>query len=163
MRRHHRRQLPAQAAERYKVGLAQLRKAALIGGNGHVRIGLGPAMPREVLAAGRHAGGIHAADERPGQLRRTQRVALEGAAAHHGTALVIKVKHRSEAQVQAHCQHFGRHQPATLLGQVFSVVVVGQRAHGGQAHKALAQALHTAALLVHRQNQIGAYGADGCA
>ncbi|MNC25826.1 hypothetical protein D3C75_739340 [compost metagenome] len=117
-------------------------------------------MPREVLATGRHARRIHATDERPGQLRGTQRVTLEGAAAHHGAALVVQVEYRGKAEVQANRQHLGRHQPTALLGQVLGVVIVGQRTHGRQAHKALAQALHTAALLVHRQDQVGADGAD---
>ena len=52
------------------------------------------------------------------------------------------------------------HDPATLLGQVFGIGVVGNRAHGGQAHKALAQALHPAAFLVHRQQQVRAHGAN---
>ena len=56
-------------------------------------------------------------------------IALEGAAADHGAALVIQVQHRGETEVQAHGQHFGRHQPAALFGQILGVVIVGIGAH----------------------------------
>ncbi|MNP10206.1 hypothetical protein D3C76_1023470 [compost metagenome] len=125
-----------------------------------MRVSLGPAMPREVLATGSHASRVHTADERPGQLRGTQWITLEGPAADHGAALVIQVQHRGKAEVQANRQHLGCHQPTALFGQVLGVVVVGQRTHGGQAHKTLTQALHAAAFLVYRQNQVGPYGAD---
>ncbi|MNM46663.1 hypothetical protein D3C81_576040 [compost metagenome] len=161
MRRHHCRQLPTQAGKRHQVGLAQLFQAALIGGDGHVRIGFGPAMPREMLATRGHTCRIHASDERAGQSRCTQRVTLEGAAAHHGATLVVQVEHRSEAEVQANRQYLGRHQPAALLSQVFSIVVIGQRTHGRQAHKALAQTLYATTFLIHCQDQLGANGADG--
>ncbi|MNZ73173.1 hypothetical protein D3C78_915780 [compost metagenome] len=73
---------------------------------------------------------------------------------------MIEVQHRSEAQVQAHRQHFGGHQPTALLGQVFSIVVIGNRTHRRQAYKTLAQALDPTTLLVHRQDQLRANGAD---
>ncbi|MNN48351.1 hypothetical protein D3C81_1628230 [compost metagenome] len=41
-----------------------------------------------------------------------------------------------------------------MLGEVFGVRVVGDGTHGRQAHKALTQALHATALLIHRQQQI---------
>ena len=48
----------------------------------------------------------------------------------------------------------------TLLGQVFGVGVIRQRAHGRQTHKALAQALHATAFLVDRQQQVRAHGTN---
>ncbi|MNP41007.1 hypothetical protein D3C76_1346830 [compost metagenome] len=67
MGRHHRRQLPTQTSERHQIGRADLLQAALIGGNRHMGIGLGPAMAGEMLATGGHARGVHTADKGTGQ------------------------------------------------------------------------------------------------
>jgi len=163
MRRHHRCQLPAKAGERHQVRLAQLFEAALVGRNRYMRIRLGPAMPWEMLAASCHARRIHAANECASQLCGTLRVAFEGTAANHRAALVVEVEHRSEAEVQADREHLGGHQPAALLGQVLGIGIVGDGAHRRQAYEALAQALHAAAFLVDRKDQVGTDGANRCA
>lgn len=114
-----------------------------------------------MLAGGGHPGGMHAANESTGKQRGTLRVALEGAATDHGAALVIEIQHRRETQVEAYRLHFGRHQPATVLSQLFGIGVVGDRAHRRQAHEALAQALHAPSFLVDGQQQVGTDGANG--
>ncbi|MCY1355870.1 hypothetical protein D9M69_423070 [compost metagenome] len=157
---HHRGQLLAQPRERLQVAGADLLQAALVGGDRHVGVGLGPAVAREVLAGRRHAGGVHAADEGAGQRRGPLGVTLEGAAADHGAALVVEVENRREAEVEPDRQHLGRHQPAALLGQPLGIGVVGQGAHRRQAHEALAQTLHPSAFLVDGEQQVRAHGTD---
>src|SRR3546814_3071821 len=53
MGRHNCRQLLAQLGERNQIIGADLFKAALIVGNGHMRISFGPAVAGEMLAGGR--------------------------------------------------------------------------------------------------------------
>ncbi|APC20792.1 hypothetical protein BME99_10230 [Pseudomonas protegens] len=156
VRRHHCRQLLAQTSKGQQVLGADFIQTALVIGDRHMGVGLGPAVPGKVLAGSGHAGAVHTADKRTGEQRRLFGVALESPAAHHRAALVIKVQYRGEAQVQPHRQHLGGHDPATLLGQVLGIRIVGQSTHGRQAHKALAQTLHPTALLVHGQQQVRA-------
>ncbi|MNP16992.1 hypothetical protein D3C76_1094090 [compost metagenome] len=160
MRRHHRRQLATEPRERHQIDGANLLQTTLVSRDGDVGISFGPAMTRKMLAACRHACGVHTANKGAGQHGGTLRITFERAAADYGAALVIKVQHWGETQVQTNRQHFRSHQPAALLGQVFGIVVVGNRAHRRQAYKALAQALHPATLLVDRQNQVRADGAN---
>ncbi len=158
--RHDGGQLFAQLGERHQVMGTNLLEAALVIGDRDVGIRLGPAVAREMLAGGRHARAVHAANERTGQQRGTLRIRFERTGPDHGAALVIEIQHRGEAQVQANGQHLGGHDPAALLGQVFGVRVVGNGAHRRQSHETLAQALDPPALLVHRQQQVGTNGAD---
>ncbi|MNZ72480.1 hypothetical protein D3C78_908590 [compost metagenome] len=123
-------------------------------------ISFSPTMTREMFATGRHARRVHATDESPCQGRGALRVTFKGTTANHRTTLVIQVQHRGKAQVQTHRQHFSGHQPTALLGEVLGVIVIGNRPHRWQAHEALTQALHPAALLVHRQDQVRANGVD---
>ncbi|MNM90509.1 hypothetical protein D3C81_1027740 [compost metagenome] len=161
MRRHQCVELASQLLERHQIVGANLLQAAFVLGDRHVGIRLGPAMSGEMLAGRRHARRMHATGERAGQLRSALRVALEGTAADHRAALVIEVEHRREAQVQSDRQHFGRHQPAALLGQALGIGIVSNGAHRRQAHEALAQSLHPTPFLVDCQQQVRALGANG--
>ncbi|MNW04825.1 hypothetical protein D3C71_2009750 [compost metagenome] len=69
---------------------------------------------------------------------------------------MIQIQHRRKAQIQADRQHLGGHQPAAMLGQHLGIGVVGNRTHRWQTHKTLTQTLHTATLLIDRQEQIRA-------
>ncbi|MNE07041.1 hypothetical protein D3C80_996460 [compost metagenome] len=160
--RHDRGQLLAQLGKRHQVIGTDLVEAAFVVGNRDVRIRFSPAVAGEVLAGGSHPGAVHPADECTREQGSALGITFERTGANNGAALVIQVQHRGKAQVQANGQHFGGHDPAALLGQVFGVRVVGNGAHGGQSHESLAQALHAAALLIHRQQQIGANGANRC-
>ncbi len=163
MRRHHRVELAGQLPERLHVTGTNVLQAALVDGNRHVGVGLGPAMSGEVLAGRRHARLLHATDERRSQLRGTLRVTLEGTTADHRAALMIEVEYRREAEIQADGQYLGRHQPAAVLGQLLGVVIVGDGAHRRQAQEALAQALHPSAFLIHGQQQVRAHGTNALA
>lgn len=124
-------------------------------------VGFGPTVTGEMLAGGGHAGTVHATDESPGEQSGALGITLERTGADHGAALVIQIQHRGETQVEADRQHFGGHDPATLLSEVFGIRIVGNGTHRRQAHEALAQALHATTFLVHRQQQIRANRANG--
>jgi hypothetical protein len=66
-----------------------------------MRIGLDPAVTREMLAAGGHAGAVQAVDQRPGQLDDDRRVAWKERSPMTLLRPPVEVEHRRKRQVDA--------------------------------------------------------------
>ncbi|KAF4562043.1 hypothetical protein HBJ16_000365 [Pseudomonas sp. CES] len=163
MCRHHCRQLACQSGKWHQVRLAQFIQAAIIYGNGHMRIGLSPAMPRKMLAACCHARCSHATDERPTQLSNTLRITIEGTRTNDRTAPMIQIEHWSKTQIQPDRQHLGCHQPATMPGQTLGIIALGDLPHGWQPDEPFTQALHPPTFLIDRNDQVRAQSTYGSA
>ena len=131
----------------------QFAQGAFVDRNGDVRIGFGPAVPREVLAAGTHAGAPQPLDQGAGQLHDRERVAMEGTIADDAAAPPVEVEHRRKRKVDAAtAQLDGEHETDVMRGAERCVRIAlpqfAQAAHRRQAGKAFATALHAAALVV---------------
>ena len=123
-----------------------------------MRIGDDRAVAGEMLGGRRHAGGAHALHAGDGEARDGLRVAVIGAVADHLAHAVVEVDAGREAQVDADRAQLGGEQPAALPGQAtagfgIEVVDVADRALRRQHGEPAAEALHAAALVVHRHEQ----------
>ena len=156
MRRHHGVEL--QLAVGLEVG-RQFGQAALVDRDRHVRVGLNPAVAREMLAAAGHAGVAHAFDQRAGQCRHGLRICVEGAIADHAAASPVEVEHRREGKIDAECAQFRRQQVADVAcadsaaARRRLVPPVAEVAHGRQQREAIAAALHAAPFVVDGDQQ----------
>ncbi|KAF4531235.1 hypothetical protein B566_EDAN019293 [Ephemera danica] len=88
----------------------QRLQAAVIHGNLGVAVGLHEPVPREVLAAMRHAGLQQAMADALGQQRGDAGIAVKGAVANDAGTPMVQIKHRREAQIDtAGAQLGGQH------------------------------------------------------
>jgi hypothetical protein len=123
-----------------------------------VRVGRHRAVPRKMLAAGRHASVCHAGHEGPGQRRRGVRVGMKRPRSDDFAHSIVEIEHRREAEIDAERHQLGRHHEAARPRQrqaPLRVGVVGPPVGGGrrQRREAGPQALHPPALLVDRDQQ----------
>ena len=141
-----------------RVVSQDLIQAARVLGHGDVRIGIGKAVAGEVLAAVGHAGQQQTMRHAAGQHGNHARVVVEGPVADDGGTPPVQIQHRREGEVHPGGTQLLAHAAAHLGGltagrQHVRVPALAQGAHGGDGREALAEALHTAALVVHRHQQ----------
>ncbi len=117
-------------------------------------------MTGKVLAGCGHTRRVHATDERVDQHYGGLRIAFECTRSHHGTALVVKIENRCEAEIQARSEYLGRHHPAAGFRQPRRVGAARKFAHRRKPYETLAQPLDAATLLVHRQQQVWPHGSN---
>ena len=77
-----------------------------------VRIGLGPTMPREMLAAGPHPGLSQPFDQRSGELNDNRRIAVKRSRADRAATPPVEVEYRREGQVDTVQAELGREDEA---------------------------------------------------
>ena len=128
-------------------------------------VGLHRPVAGEVLAHRAHARLAEAGDEGAGQLGGHLRIAVEGAVADHRTHTVIEVEHRRVAEVDAMGAQLGGQHEAGAAGRLPSRRRIGapglaEAAHRRQPGKAVTEALHAAAFMVHRDHQARAHRPD---
>ena len=162
MRRHH----AGEAGGQPVVGLGVVGQdgleRAFVHRVGMVRVGLRVAVCGKVLAAVGHAGAQQAVHQALGQQGHHPWVAVEGAVADDGALAMVQVQHRGEAQVHAAGAQLAAQHIAAGGGGVGGTHRVlhpqlAQRAHRRQVGEAVgAKALHAAAFMVHRNQQVGA-------
>lgn len=93
---------PHRRRERQKLDAAQLLRGAPHHRQRQMGIGLGVAMPREVLAAAAHPAGLHAAQQRQRPRRRRRRLGAQRAVADDRVVRVgHHVAHRRVVEVEA--------------------------------------------------------------
>ena len=156
--RHDGGQCRAQPCVGSRVVGQDLVQTARVLRHGNVRIGIGKAVAGEVLAAVGHAGQQQAVRHTAGQHGNHTRVMVEGPVANDGGTPPVQIQHRREGEVHPGGTQLLAHAPAHLSGlaagrQHVRIPALAQGAHGGDGREALAEALHTAALVVHRHQQ----------
>ena len=116
------------------------------------------AVTGEVLAAGGHAGVLHAQHHRLSQLEHGARVAMEGAVADDAGGPVVQVQHRRKTEIDAvRAQLAGQHitgftrQMAGLLRM--GIPAFAECAHRRQAGETFAKTLHPSAFVVDADQQ----------
>ena len=129
-------------------------------GKGGMAVGLGPAVPREVLAAGGHAAPAKPADERGGMRRHELGRRAEAARADHGRAAVVDVEHGREGEVDAAGAKLGGKHETGRLEARFGVLARRDLGHGGHFGEFGAEALHAAALMVDADEDARTHGVD---
>ena len=153
------------------------REAAPVHRDLGVRVGLDEAVPREMLAAMRHARLQQPVRQALRQHADHTRVARERTVANHAAGTVVKIEHRGEGKVHpAGAQLGAKHvacrggraqgaQRATAFALPGALAVVqphlAKRRHGRQVGETIGlEALHAPALVVHADEQIVAHGLD---
>ena len=135
-----------------------LVQAARVLGHGDMRIGISKAVAGEVLAAVGHAGQQQTMGHAAGQHGNHARVVVEGPVADDGGTSPVQIQHRREGEVHPGSTQLLAHAAAHLGGlaagrQHVRVPALAQGTHGGDGREALAEALHTAALVIDRHQQ----------
>jgi len=161
VRRHHRAHPRArQALEGHEVLRRDLGQGALVDRDLVVRVGLGPSVAGKVLADGRHARLREAGLQRLGQRRDHVRVLVERAVADDAGLAVVHVEHGREGEVDAVGLQLARdHVAAAPRGREglrrVAVEQAPELAHRRDRGETVLEALHPAALVVHRDDERG--------
>ncbi len=112
-----------------------------------------------MLADAHHAGGVQARLQRLGQHRDGVRIGVQRAIADDARFAIVDVEHGCEAEVHAvRLQLAADHEAAAARGgqslRGVAVPELAQRAHRRDGGEAVAEALHAAALVVDRDQQV---------
>ena len=134
-----------------------------------MRISARVAVARKVFAAVPQASLIHALNQALGQQTDHAWVVRKRPLANDAAAAIVQVQHGGKAHVHAagaqlRAHHIAAGQRRSCCGQSAAVGRLKQRAqgaHGRQVDKAIGfEALHTAAFMVHRDQQVRAHALD---
>ena len=123
-----------------------------------VRIRLGPAMTREMLAAGSHSGLPHACNQCTSQRNDGLWVGMEGAVTNDATASPVEIKYRGEGEIDATASQFSGQHVTNASGGLqrcccITIPPFTKTTHRRQTCEAFATTLHPAPFVVGGNQQ----------
>ena len=118
-----------------------------------MRVGGDAAVPRKMLARGRHTGLAHARHIGMGDIGYRLGIAMKGAIADDTADATIQVQHRRQASIDTNSSQLSRHQPAAGLGEALGappifVVKLAKHAGSGQRCETAAKPLDAPPFLI---------------